>query len=91
MLGLRTDTVIRKTMAKPSVTDGRSHDNKLFVAMKVLGGLDTSGDSDCPQDNLPQLGHDDVDHIMALSERHCRHPRGPRNMTKKFALLFAAH
>ena len=38
----RTDTVIRKTMAKPSVADGRNHDSKLFVTMKVLGGLNTS-------------------------------------------------
>ena len=36
------DTVIRKTTAKPSVIDGRSHDNKLFITVKVPDRLDTS-------------------------------------------------
>ena len=31
-----------RRMAKPSVKDGRSHDNTLFVTVKVPGGLDTS-------------------------------------------------
>ena len=33
----RTDTLIGKTLAKPYVTDGRSHDSKLFMNTKVPG------------------------------------------------------
>ena len=33
------------------------------------------GDSGCPQENLSQLRHDDVDHLMSLSRRNHDHDR----------------
>ena len=93
----RTDTVNGKTMAKPSVTDERSHDSKLFVTMKVpgvfIGHLEESG---CPQEisrNCDMMmsitschsAEDNADTTSAAS------PCAVKNMTKQYTLLFAAH
>ena len=84
---------MRKTMSQQSVTDESSHDSKLFVSVKVLGGLNSGS----PQENLSQLRHEYVDHLVPLCKRKCRHHERSKpcavknNMSKHYALLFAAH